>query len=150
MYGLRSLSTSNRYGFRLSLAAVVGRSGFDAGAEVVSTVDECEMRERLRKISQLSMFFGIVFFCQKAYIVAQRKQMLEKGTRFVDLALQKVVVNHPKTTGEKGSFAPRQSIHCACGVIARDQAILHQVLLYRGHCALDARVFGREKPDQGQ
>src|SRR6516225_6209480 len=33
-----------------SSGTVVGRSGFDAGAEVVSTVDECKMRERLRKI----------------------------------------------------------------------------------------------------
>ena len=58
---------------RFSLTTVVGRSGFDTRAEVVSTVDECEMRKRLRKISQLALFFGIVFFSQKADIVAQRK-----------------------------------------------------------------------------
>ena len=96
---------------RFRLATVVGRSGFDVGAEVVSTVDECEMRERLRKVSQLALFSGIVFFRQKADIVAQRKQVLEKRTRFVDPALQDVVVNHPKTTGEKGSFVPHQAIH---------------------------------------
>src|SRR5215467_5790441 len=65
-----------------SVATVVGRSGFDTSAEVVGTVDECKMRERLRKIPELAVFFGIVFFRQKANVVAQRKQVFEKGTRF--------------------------------------------------------------------
>jgi hypothetical protein len=69
------------------------------------------MRERLRKIPQLPLFFGIVFFRQKADIVAQRKQVLEKWTRFVDASLQDVVVNHPKATREKASFVPREAIH---------------------------------------
>ena len=64
---------SGRNGLRFSVATVAGRAGFYFSAEVVSTVDECEMRERLRKISQLAVFFGIVFFRQKTDIVAQRK-----------------------------------------------------------------------------
>jgi hypothetical protein len=135
---------------RLGLATVVSWPSLDTSAEVESAVDERKMRERLRKISQLAVFFGIVFFRQKADIVAQRKQMLEKRARFVDPALQDVVVNHPKTTGEKGSFVPHQAVHRASGVITCDQAILHQVLLDRGHCALDAVVFRREKSDQRQ
>lgn len=47
---------------RFCLATVVGWLGLDTSAEVESTVDECKMRECLRKISQLAMFFGVVFF----------------------------------------------------------------------------------------
>ena len=94
-----------------SSVTVVGWSGFDASAEVVSTVDECEMRERLRKVPELAVFFGIVLFRQKADVVAERKQVLDKGARFVHPALQGVVVYHPKTTGQKGSLVPLQAIH---------------------------------------
>ena len=54
------------------------RSSFSASAEIVSTVDECEMRECLRKIPQLPVFFSIVLFRQEADIVAQRQEVLEK------------------------------------------------------------------------
>jgi hypothetical protein len=63
---------------RVSSATVMGWSSFSANAEVVSTINECEMRECLRKIPQLPVFFGIVFFRQKADIVAQRQQEFEK------------------------------------------------------------------------
>ena len=68
---LRRSRASVPLALRFRLATVLGRSGFGASAEVVSTVDECEMRERLRKISELPVFFGIVLFRQKADIVAQ-------------------------------------------------------------------------------
>ena len=89
----------------------MGWSGFDARAEVVGAVNECEVRERLRKISELAVFFGIVLFGEKADIVAQREQVLEKGARFFDPALQGVVVNHPKATREKGSLVPDETVH---------------------------------------
>jgi hypothetical protein len=89
----------------------VGRPGFNEGAEVVSAVNKCEVRERLRKISELTVFFGIVLFGQEADIIAQRQQVLEEGARFVHAALQGVVVNHPKTTGEKGSLVPDETVH---------------------------------------
>ena len=74
-------------GLRFCLATVAGWPGLDPSAEVESTVDERKMRKRLRKISQLAVFFGIVFFRQKADIIAQGKQMLKKRARFVDSAL---------------------------------------------------------------
>ena len=63
---------------RVSAAPVMGRPGFSASAKVKSTINERKMGECLRKIPQLPVFFGIIFFRQKADIVAQRQQVLEK------------------------------------------------------------------------
>ena len=73
LYRLSRSQVCGPLALRFSLATIVGRSGFDASTKVVSTVDKCEMRKCLRKISQLAVFPSIVFFRQKPDIVAQRK-----------------------------------------------------------------------------
>ena len=99
--------------------------------------------------SELRLFFGIALFRQKADIVGQRKRVLKKGGHLVHPPLQSVVVHHPKTTGEKRSLTPRQSIHPTFRVVARDQAIAPQGLLYRGRCALHARSSAGRNPTKG-
>ena len=69
------------------------------------------MRERLRKISQLAVFFGIVFFRQKADIVAQRKQTLEKRARFVDPADLRHDMHMTIVTLEPGAVIPFAETH---------------------------------------
>ena len=118
--GLSSILIALSGSTLLGSTAVVGRSGFDVSAKLVGTVHEREMRERLRKVPELTVFFGIVFLRQKADIVAQRQQMLEKRARFIDPALQDVVVHHPKTTSEKGSLIPYKAVHRALGAIPLD------------------------------
>jgi hypothetical protein len=55
----------SRYGWQaedLPAATVVSGPGFEGAIKVVSAVNQREMRERLRKVSELAALFGIVLF----------------------------------------------------------------------------------------
>jgi hypothetical protein len=62
------------------------------------------MRERLWKISELTLFAWIVFFREQPQIVAQIKQSLEQFSRFLLPAEKMPTVGEPKRAGKKHSF----------------------------------------------
>ena len=79
--------------------------------------DEGKMRECLREIAELPLCAWVVFFCEQANIVAQRKQALEQGACFGVPMLQLVVVGKPEAAREKHTFSGRQAVDVPLGSI---------------------------------
>ena len=95
--------------------------------ELERCVDQGDVRQRLREVSQLPLVLGIVFFGQQPNIVAQAQQALEQlacasSTRpsiFRALTIQKLQArNTPSPGGRPSSVCLR--------AVAQDEAIGHQ------------------------
>src|SRR5947208_2240898 len=78
--------------------------------EVERRADERDVRERLRKITQLPPELRRELLGEQANIVAQGKQALEEGTRILPAADQLEGVRQPEAAGEKGALAGRKPI----------------------------------------
>src|SRR6478752_8055934 len=80
-------------------------------AENPSATYQRDVRESLRKISQLTFRARIVFFREQSKIVAHIEQPLEQFACFFFSAEQMPAIRQPKGAGKKYSFVARQSIH---------------------------------------
>src|SRR5205807_6707183 len=130
----------------LAVGALLGRSL--SPGQVVSGVDQGDVRKGLRKISDLAREARVEFLSEQSDIVAQRQQTLEELARLVDAPQQDVVVGQPKAAGQKGPFAGRHAVLDLSGVVAHDEAVDEEVLLDRLDGSDDARIGRWKKPDQ--
>src|SRR6476646_10333108 len=95
-------------------------------AQNSSAAYQRDMRESLRKISQLTLRARIVLFREQSKIVAHIEQPLEQFACFFLAAEQMPAIRQPKGAGKKYSFVSRQSIHAGfLWPIAQHETILH-------------------------
>src|SRR5712671_3148463 len=105
-----------------------------------------DMRESLRKISQLTLCARIVFFREQSKIVAHIKQPLEQFACFFFSAEQMPAIRQPKGAGKKYSFVARQSVHARfLRPIAQHETILHQFAFNCLNRAANTFVSDRQK-----
>src|SRR5580698_9425302 len=69
--------------------------------EVVNGVDQKDMREGLREISQLALAARIVFLREQTNVVAQRQQPIEDLVRLIVAAQHREVIDQPKGARQK-------------------------------------------------
>src|SRR5215469_12443001 len=110
-------------------------------------VDNCDVRESLRKISELAFGGGIVFFGEQAEIVSECEQALEQRDRIVAPANQRKAVGEPETAREEDAFARRQSIRPGGAWVAAHKPIMHKLALDRRDRAANAQIVRRQKPE---
>jgi hypothetical protein len=115
--------------------------------QVVRGIDQSDVRERLRKVSDLASGSGIIFFCQQPDIVAQAQQPLKHRPSVFIATLQDVIVGKPKAASKEGAFVPGQTVDFALGIVAGDKAILEQKLFDSPHGSHDPRVISWQEPD---
>src|SRR6476620_7630469 len=80
-------------------------------AENSSATYQGDVREGLRKISQLTLCARIVLFREQSKIVAHIEQPLEQFACFFFSAEQMPAIRQPKGAGKENSFVAGQSIH---------------------------------------
>ena len=76
-------------------------------------INKADVAESLGEISKLTPIFGIVFLREKADIIAQIEQALEKEPGILLPADQMQAIRQPEGTWQKGAFVPRQAIDLA-------------------------------------
>src|SRR6202011_2723482 len=108
--------------------------------QIQSRCDQGDMRECLRKVSDLPLRVRVVLLREEPNIVPQRQQALEQGTRLPVAVLQRIVVGEPKTAGEERAFPRGQSVEVYAGAITPHQAINHELSLDRRDGAAHARI----------
>src|SRR5947207_9835980 len=90
------------------------------------------MRKGLRKISQLAFRDWIVFLRQKAEVVSQTEQSLEKVARFLFSADAMQTGCQPERARQKHPFSSGQPIHTFFfGSIAKHETVSHQLAFDR-------------------
>src|SRR5208337_4700918 len=102
-----------------------GRFWFDT-RELDRSVDQTDMTERLRKISEHATGTRVVFLSEQTEIIPQRQQSLEKHTRIAETPLQDVIVRQPEAASEECALAGRQTVDPVLGGIAHHQAAVAQ------------------------
>ena len=97
--------------------------------KIVGRVDQRDMGECLRKISELALQHGIVFLGQQANVVAQIEQPHEEIPRLLMAAGQRKVIRQPKCARQEGSLTRRQAINTGLGRVPEHQAAVEQLSL---------------------
>ena len=85
-------------------------------------IDERDMAQRLREIAQHAPGTEIVFFRQKADIVAAFQKPFEQVHRAGAVAHQHVIVHEPEAAGQKCSLARREAVHATGRFVSLHQA----------------------------
>src|SRR4051794_22647299 len=76
-------------------------SGLLDAREIQGGVDQRDMRERLREISELAFGARVIFLGEEPDIVPEREQPLEELAGVVASTHQHVVVREPEAAGEE-------------------------------------------------
>ena len=74
---------------------------------------------------------GIIFLGQKSNIVAQVQKSFEKTSGLDHPVLKNLIVRQPETARDKYALSGREPVSSFGRVISPDEAIAHQVVLYR-------------------
>src|SRR2546423_913299 len=125
------------------LGALLGR--LFGVAQVASRVDERDVRESLRKVSEMTPRAWIILLAQKSDIVAQRDKLLEEPHGIIPAAEQQIGVRQPEAASEEGAFAGRQAVFRLERVVAQHQSIDDKSPLDRRDGAAIARVVGLDE-----
>src|SRR5208337_3980668 len=99
---------------------LLGHSWFDT-RKLDRSVDQTDITERLRKISEHATGARVVFLGKQTKIIPQRQQSLEKHTRIAETPLQDIIVRQPEAASEECALAGRQTVDPVLGVIAHHQ-----------------------------
>src|SRR5712691_10439186 len=91
-----------------------------------SHIDQADMCERLREISECFSGSGVYFFGKQANVVAKRQEMIELSFDQGEFASQSHLFESPKAADPKCPFVATQSINT--GFIALKQPVLPQSL----------------------
>jgi hypothetical protein len=118
--------------------------------EVISAVDQRQMRKRLRKIADQALGALIVFFTQQTDVVPQGNEIAEKPLRVGNAALQNVGINEPKAAGEKRAFFWREPVVCLFRVITHDKTVAQQAALDCRDSNFHPRIGDGQKADRGK
>src|SRR5689334_18027638 len=94
-------------------------------------VDNFDMRESLRKITEQPARTRIVFFGHQSEIVAERQQLLEQLYRIVAPSDQSETVCQPEAACEKHPFAAGQPVETGARRIAQNKTVADQLALDR-------------------
>src|SRR5262245_6662672 len=105
------------------------------------------MREALREVTNETLGRRIVFLSQQPDVVRERQQSVEHDLRFFVPAGHRVSIREPEAARDEDAFAGRQAVFGFLGVIAHDEAVAQQALLYRAYRAEHARIVGRQKTE---
>src|SRR5215831_14105207 len=95
----------------MTLASIASRQKNVFIAENPSATYQRDVRECLRKISQLTLCARIVLFGQQSKIVTHIEQPLEQFTCFFLSAEQMPAISQPKRARKKYPLIAGQSIH---------------------------------------
>src|SRR4029077_1950603 len=98
-------------GFRRALGqfgALLG--GLFGVAQVAGRVDQRDVREGLREVSEMPPRARIILLAQESDIVAKRDKLLEQPHGIVAAAEQQIGVNQPEAARKERSFAGRQAV----------------------------------------
>jgi hypothetical protein len=80
--------------------------------EIVSGVNEADMRKSLRKITKQNPRSPIIFLCKEAKIIPHGKQLLEEGLRLILSPTQDIGIRQPETAREERPLtAPNPVVH---------------------------------------
>ena len=104
-------------------------SGTFSRHEIVRRIDQRDVSEGLRKISELASKNRIVFLGQQANVVAQIQQTLEEIARLLRAAGHRIVIGEPKRARQERAFARRKSIDAGLGRVSQHQAFVNQFAL---------------------
>ena len=110
-------------------------SGPASPGQVARGVDQANMRERLRKVSDHPTRFGIVLLRQQPDVIAQVQKPFEDVSRLVVSALERKIVGKPEGAEQECPFSCRQSVHVWSGRIAVDETIANKSSLNVVHRA---------------
>ena len=100
---------------------ILGRTGNPC--EIQGGIDQPDVAERLRKITEHSPPQGIVFLGQQADIVAESAQPFEQTPCVVVTAEQNEDVGEPEAAGEERPFAGRQTVVSGARVIPQHETV---------------------------
>src|SRR5262249_61404212 len=135
-------------GFLLKMmcASILSRQEPVFIAQNSSATYQGDVRESLRKISELTLYAGIVLFREQSKIVAHIEQPLEQFACFFFSAQQMPAIRQPKRARKKYSFGAGQSIHARfLWPIAQDETIRHQLAFNCLNRAANTFVSDRQK-----
>src|SRR6266478_1555420 len=118
-------------------------------AEVLGGIDQCDMRQRLRKIPGLTCHTGIELLRQQAQIVRDRDHAFEQRLRLGDIAGQHMGVGEPEGAGKKRAFDRLRFMRDLAGIVPQHKSIPHHVFLNSGDSAANARIRGGKETDRG-
>src|SRR5512146_2207702 len=79
--------------------------------EIERRVHECEMRERLREVSEVPFGPRVVLLGHQAEVVAESDEPREELVRLVVATEQLVAVAEPERAREKDALARWQTVH---------------------------------------
>src|SRR5687768_2184315 len=99
-----------------------------APMEVSRCVDQSDVREGLRKVSQLAPCGRVVLFRQQPDIIAERQQPLEDFFCLFVLSLKGENVGQPEGAKQKDSLAVRQTIDSRIRDVPSDEASCFELL----------------------
>lgn len=113
--------------------------------QIARGVDQCEMREGLRKVAKLPLGGWIVFFGKQPDIIAQRQQSAKQFARVFFPPLQDIVVRKPETASQERAFAGRKPVGSRAGVIPQHKAVSNKIALDCLQRAAHARIRSRKE-----
>src|SRR5712691_2602591 len=111
-------------------------------------VDEREVRECLRKVSELAVRDRVVLLGEQADVVAQVEQSLEQLARLLDVALQREHVREPERARQEHALARRQPVLDLGGPVAQNESVDDQLAPDRVDGGDEARIRRGQKADQ--
>src|SRR5262245_35002045 len=115
--------------------------------DIVRGVDEPDMGERLRKIADEALSFGVVFLGEQAHVVAQSDQFREQALRVGEAPKQDIGIGQPEAAGKEGAFAGWQAVFARRGVVAEYKPVAQKLSLDGLDGSPDTRVLGWQKAD---
>src|SRR5262245_39582812 len=97
--------------------------GTAAAREVARSVDQPDMRERLREVSNQPSRHWIVLLRQQAHVVAQRQELFEDLGGLVVAALEREVVGQPERAEQEGALSRREPVDLRRREVAGHEAV---------------------------
>src|SRR6266545_2670658 len=116
--------------------------------QVERGVDELEVRERLREVSEQSLRRRVVLLRDEPELGPHREQPLEQRVRLVVLAEQLEAVDEPERARQEDPLAGGQPVDALLAAVAEDEAVIDEVAADRVDRAAHARVARGEKADE--
>src|SRR5690349_19579271 len=116
--------------------------------KIMRRIDQRNVRECLREISDQALFRRVVFLRKQPEIVAQFQQSLEQPLGLLLSAEQIIGVREPEAAGEEDTLTGRQAVVGGGRLIAPYEAIDEEIAFDRCYRAAHPLVVGWEKANR--
>ena len=111
--------------------------------DIMRSVDERDMCQRLREVSGLTAHGRIVLLGKQSNIIGNIGDAPKEFTRLVDVAQHDMRIGEPKGASEKRTFDRLQFARAPLPrIVTKHEAVSHQMLLDGCDCAFDPRIVG--------